>query len=136
MGPVLTGVPLRAKMGSDTGVEELMRELQRQTTRMLSHETVALQALAEHIGHRNVIQSVVNYRPPGSDSLAMDVKVGTEGACTSQFLPHRQPVHKSTSQSTKNSMIARVMHRQSGDKELSWITKGLKQMRRLQHLHA
>ncbi|KAL8791251.1 MAG: hypothetical protein Q9213_000208 [Squamulea squamosa] len=80
MGPVLTGVPLRIKLDPDIRVEELMRELQRQTTCMMSYETYALQALAEHIGHRNVIQSVVNYRPPGSDSLAMDIKVGTEGA--------------------------------------------------------
>ncbi|KAL8772094.1 MAG: hypothetical protein Q9209_002760 [Squamulea sp. 1 TL-2023] len=80
MGPVFTGVPLRIQIGPDTRVEELMRELHRQTSRTMSHETFALQALAEHIGHRNIIQSVVNHRPPGSDPLAMNIEVGTEGA--------------------------------------------------------
>lgn len=79
MGPLLTGVPLRAVVRPNTKLEDLMQELQRQTSSMLSIEPFALQALEKHIGHRNVIQSVVNYRPPGSDSLATDVRFATPG---------------------------------------------------------
>lgn len=77
MGPVLTGIPLRVLVHPNMAIADLMQELQRQTSSMLSIEPFALQALEEHIGHRNVIRSAVNYRPPGSDSLATDINFAT-----------------------------------------------------------